>query len=323
MQPVPVPHVGTSLSGSSTHHATHVYYATHLYYATHVHYATHVFMYFLARQVIEACGAKGMHGFKVAFRISGQVVNSPSELLNMLMLLYDDDRVLLAPSRSDLKTALEELERMTREWGMVVNYPKTEAVVFGLPAATTAAAAATIQVGSNSVAVKPQFKYVGSIVQADGGQDKELQRRLCSAGQVFRSLKANLFSSRGVGLGSKLKFYKSLVLPRLMYGTAESWAFTEAQGAQLETFHNGCLMGLHRGPDGPSTAELLACIGQANMADHMRRHRVRWLGHTARKPNDIMVKQLLFAHSIPGHPRPMGRPLLTKGWTPPCMTWAA
>ena len=87
------------------------------------------------------------------------------------------------------------------EWGMAVNYPKTEAVVFGLPAAT---AAATIQFGSNSVAVKPQFKYVGSIVQADGGQDRELQRRLCSAGQVFRSLKANLFSGvlgpyRGTG----------------------------------------------------------------------------------------------------------------------------
>ena len=76
---------------------------------------------------------------------------------------------------------------------------------------------------------------------------------------------------------------------------------TEAQGAQLEAFHNGCLrqmMGLHRGPDGPSTAELLARTGQANMADHMRWHRVRWLGHATRKPNDVMVKQLLFVHSI-------------------------
>ena len=36
----------------------------------------------------------------------------------------------------------------------------------------------------------------------------------------------------------------------------------------------------------------------------MGRHRVRWLGYAARKPNDVMVKQLLFAHSIPW---PMGR----------------
>ena len=55
-----------------------------------------------------------------------------------------------------------------------VKYPKTEAVVFDLPAATTAA---TIQLGSNSVAVRPQFKYVGSIVPADGGQDNAVLSR--------------------------------------------------------------------------------------------------------------------------------------------------
>ena len=34
----------------------------------------------------------------------------------------------------------------------------------------------------------------------------------------------------------------------------------------------------------------------------------RWLRHAACEPNDVMVKHLLFAHSIPSHPRPMGRP---------------
>ena len=37
------------------------------------------------------------------------------------------------------------------------------------------------------------------------------------------------------------------------------------------------------------SAELLARTSQANMADHMKRHRVRWLRHTARKPNDVMI----------------------------------
>ena len=53
--------------------------------------------------------------------------------------------LLLVSSRSIFQTALEELERITREWSMAINYPKTEAMVFGLPAATTAA---MIQVGS-------------------------------------------------------------------------------------------------------------------------------------------------------------------------------
>ena len=83
-------------------------------------------------------------------------------------LLYADDLVLLAPSRSDLTTALEE----------VVNYPKTEAVVFGMPTAT--AAAATIQVGSNSVAVKPskaglQIPQGKSVLLQEGGAGRQAQ----------------------------------------------------------------------------------------------------------------------------------------------------
>ena len=66
----------------------------------------------------------------------------------------------------------------------------------------------------------------------------------------------------------------------------------------------------HHDPDGPSTAELQASTGQVSMANLLRLHRVGWLGHAARKPND--VKQLLFVYYIPGHPRPMGRPHLTR-----------
>ena len=54
-----------------------------------------------------------MHGFKVAFRISGQVqvqvMKSPSEeLLSMLRFPYTDNLVLVAPNSSNLKTGLEE-----------------------------------------------------------------------------------------------------------------------------------------------------------------------------------------------------------------------
>ena len=68
------------------------------------------------------------------------------------------------------------------------------------------------------------------------------------------------------------------------------------------------------GPDGPSTAELLATTGQISMADCLR-----WLGHAARKPINVMVKKLLFALSIPGQPGPTGRFHL-MGWTQPCIS---
>ena len=60
----------------------------------------------------------------------------------------------------------------------------------------------------------------------------------------------SVFTSNHVDLNSKLHFYSCLVLSRLTYGAAESWALTSSQAAQLETFHNSCMrrmMGRYRG----------------------------------------------------------------------------
>ena len=44
----------------------------------------------------------------------------------------------------------------------------------------------------------------------------------------------------------------------------------------------------------------------------IKERRLRWLGHAARRSDNKMVKQLLFATRIPGHVQPVGRP---------CGTW--
>ena len=100
------------------------------------------------------------------------------------------------------------------------------------------------------------------------------------------------------------------MLSRLTYGAAESWALTGSQAAQLETFHNSCMrrmMGRYRGTGGPSTAELLDGTGQMPISQLLSRHRVRWLGHAARKPETTIGNQLLHADYIPGRSRPVGR----------------
>ena len=71
------------------------------------------------------------------------------------------------------------------------------------------------------------------------------------------------------------------------------------------------MMGRYRGTGGPSTAELLNVTGQMPISQLLSRHRVRWLGHAARKPETTIVNQLLHADSIPGRPRPVGRPHYT------------
>ena len=55
------------------------------------------------------------------------------------------------------------------------------------------------------------------------------------------------------------------------------------------------MMGRYRGTGGPSTAELLDVIGQRPISQLLSCHRVRWLGHAARKPETAIVNQLLHA----------------------------
>ena len=89
-------------------------------------------MDFLARQVIQEC-----EGFKVTYRINGELVSPTEGLLNALMLLYADDLVLLAPDCQSLETALLLLDQVARKWAMSVNYDKTIGVVVTPPTAAT------------------------------------------------------------------------------------------------------------------------------------------------------------------------------------------
>ena len=196
---------------------------------------------------------------------------------------------------------------------MSVNYDKAATQGDQPASAVTTAAPPGIKVGPSRVEIQGHFKYLGSITQGTGGQDREIQCRINAASQVFRSLKKSVFTSNHnhVDLNSKLHFYSCLVLSRLIYGAAESWALMGSQAAQLETFHNSCMMGRYRGTGGPSTVELLDATGQMPISQLVSRHRIRWLGHAARKPEPAIVNQLLHADSIPGHPRPVGRPHYT------------
>ena len=98
-----------------------------------------------------------------------------------------------------------------------------------------------------------------------------------------------------------------------MHGAAESWALSRNQLSTLETLHNSWLWCITRDtvgrPVSISTKDLIEKTHQLPMSV-MRR--LRGLGHAARRSDNNMVKQLLFATRIPGHVQPVGRP---------CGTW--
>lgn len=257
------------------------------------------FFDFLTRLVTLRCARKGMHGVRFAYRVGDELLAKPRAMdseLCTLMLLYADDLVILADDAAALQLALLELEAAAAEWGMQLNYDKTKAVVFA--AAPGSPPLSPIQLAQGVVQVDTGFTYLGSVQCASVQQEVEINRRLYLAGRAFNDLWPRVFKCRSVSLAAKMRIYKAIVVPTLLYGAAESWALTRAQEHRLDVFNTTNLRritGHSRGRDTISNAELYELTGQPAISALLRERRLRWFGHLVRRQGSTTAGQLLFA----------------------------
>ena len=243
--------------------------------------------------------------------LDGRLVAPPrcDHELQLLMLLYADDVVLLAPDAASLRVALLAMESTASTWGMQLSYANTKVMVCAPDQAwaeATAAAEAATAVGrapapggrglalpavvgadgghpacslaGGTLELVSCFKYLGCLTEASGSQERELNHRLQAAGHAFRQFLPRVFRCRRVGLSTKVMLYKAAVLPVLLYGAAESWALTESQLHRLCVFHTTCLrriLGVSR-LDRVANEELFARSGVPCLAQLLRSYRLRW-----------------------------------------------
>mmetsp|Transcript_3992 Transcript_3992/g.8623 ORF Transcript_3992/g.8623 Transcript_3992/m.8623 type:complete len:201 (+) Transcript_3992:2650-3252(+) len=161
------------------------------------------------------------------------------------------------------------------------------------------------------------FAYLDSLVHCTGSCEHELVRRLGRARHIFKQLMPRVFSRRGVHETTRIRLYKTLVVPTLLYGAAESWALTASQMRRLDVFHTTCLRRLlHISRlDHVSNEVLYRRAHTKALSELLREHRLRWLGHVARRSDSRFIKQLLFAHSLEGKRRRGGVSYLERSCT--------
>jgi hypothetical protein len=160
---------------------------------------------------------------------------------------------------------------------MRISQAKTKLVAFGGPAAWS-----PIFVDGSLLEVVDAYKYLGSWYSGDCTLDKELSVRIGQATSAAIRLQ-NIWRSSSIGLATKVKFYKGLVLTILLHG-AESWPLTGAQAAKLESFHHRWLRTILRVKwwQRIRNEEILQRAKIYSIGDRMRQVRMLWLGHVIR-----------------------------------------
>jgi hypothetical protein len=84
-----------------------------------------------------------------------------------------------------------------------------------------------------------QFKYFGTTVTNGNLIQEEIKRRLSSGNACYHSIQ-NLLSSRLLSKNVKIRIYKTIILPVVLYG-CETWSLTLRGEHRLRVFENRVL----------------------------------------------------------------------------------
>ena len=126
----------------------------------------------------------------------------------------------------------------TKEIGLEVNADKTKYMVMSRE--QTAELSHTMKVDNSSIERVEEFKYLGTTLTNQNSIRKEIKSRLKLGNACYHSVQ-NLLSSSLLSKNLKIKIYKIIILPVVLYG-CETWSLTLRGEHRLRVFENRVLM---------------------------------------------------------------------------------
>ena len=85
-----------------------------------------------------------------------------------------------------------------------------------------------------------KFTYHESTLSRVVHIDNEVNARIAKASAAFGRLRGSIWDRSGIRLDTKLKVYRSVVLPTLLYA-CETWTVYQRHAKRLNLFHISCL----------------------------------------------------------------------------------
>ena len=153
-----------------------------------------------------------------------------------------------------------------------------------------------------------QFKYLGSVITANGGVEADVHRRVNEGCKLLGVLKG-VMKNRGLGMNVKKVLCEKVVVPTVMYGS-ESWGIKVNERQKLNVFEMKCLWsmtGLFR-LDRVKNEVVRARTGvRRELATRVDMNVLRWFGYVERMDNERLLKKVMNAkvdwRSASGRPR--------------------
>ena len=125
--------------------------------------------------------------------------------------------------------------------------------------------------------------------------DDEVTARIAKASVAFGRLHTNVWERYGIRLETKLKVYKVVVLPTLLYA-CETWTAYQRHAKKLIHFHLSCLRKILkiRWQDKIPDTKVLKKAKMQSVHTPLKLAQLRWTGHVTRMPDERLPKKVLY-----------------------------
>ncbi|KYO18850.1 hypothetical protein Y1Q_0009257 [Alligator mississippiensis] len=210
-------------------------------------------------------------------------------------LLFANDCSLNAKYEFDMQPSMDLFKTFSvcDNFGLTINTKKTE--VMHQPAPGKPYVEPTITVNGQTLQAVCKLTYLSSTLSHVVYINDETKARIAKASVAFGRLHANVCEHRGISQQTKLKVYKAIVLPVLMY-TCKTWTVYRSHALKLNHFYMGCLRKLMRirCQDKVLDTEALtqACIPRIHTP--LMKSQMRWAGHVTRIPGEQLPKKIFY-----------------------------
>jgi hypothetical protein len=229
------------------------------------------------------------------------------------LLVYANNVNLLGDSVNTIKENSGTLLDGSRDIGLEINAEKTMYMIMSHH--LNSGQNQNIRTANESFEKVTKFKYLGMTLTNQNDIHDEIKSRLNMGNAYYYSVQ-NLLSSCLISKNIKIKIYKTVILPVVLYG-CETWSLTLGEKHSLRVFENRVLrkiFGPKREEDGSRRKlhndELHSLYSLPNIVRVIKSRRMRWVGHVARMVEGRGVYWVLFGR--PEGKKPLGRP--RRGW---------
>ncbi|XP_067660315.1 uncharacterized protein [Haliotis asinina] len=150
--------------------------------------------------------------------------------MKLLILLYADDRVILAETSDGLQNSLNAFDQYCKKWKLSVNLEKTKVVIFSKGYCKKKY---NFTLNGTTIDISNEYIYLGVLFTGNGRFVKAIKRISVQANKAMFTI-FKIIRQLDMPIDCQLKLFDNLVKPILLYG-AEVWGFENV--AMIERVH--------------------------------------------------------------------------------------